>query len=88
MGNELRAAGFEILNDVVFNQVLVACENDEMTRMTLEAVQKSGECWAGESSWAGKVVIRVSICSWATTEADVSRSVRAFVVARSRVEVL
>lgn len=88
MGNELRAAGFEILNDVVFNQVLVACENDEMTRMTLEAIQKSGECWVGGSSWAGRAVIRVSVCSWATTEADVSRSVRAFVAARSRVEVL
>ncbi len=80
--DELGAAGFEILNDVVFNQVLVACDDDAATDVTLAAVQASGECWVGGTRWRGRSAIRVSVCSWATTAADVSRSVAAFVAAR------
>ncbi|MDH3535276.1 MAG: aminotransferase class V-fold PLP-dependent enzyme, partial [Gammaproteobacteria bacterium] len=81
---ELATQGFEILNDVVFNQVLVACENDALTNDTIRLIQQSGECWVGGTQWRQRSVIRVSVCSWATTEADVSRSVAAFVAARSR----
>lgn len=70
--------GFTILNDVVFNQVLVSCETDAITIKTMENIQQLRECWAGSSQWNGKKVIRVSICSWATTPADISRSVRSF----------
>ncbi|MDP1771435.1 MAG: aminotransferase class V-fold PLP-dependent enzyme [Methylobacter sp.] len=80
----LRAEGFRILNDVVFNQVLVACDSPEHTKVTLENIQKSGECWCGGSVWNGEPVIRISVCSWATTVADVERSVAAFVNARDR----
>ena len=82
MGNELRAAGFPVLNDVVFNQVLTCCEDDDITARTLHHVQQSGECWAGGATWNGQSVIRISVCSWATTEADVTRTVRAFAAAR------
>lgn len=75
---ELKEAGFLILNDVVFNQVLVACENDDATARTLELIQMSGECWCGGSLWDNRKVIRISVCSWATTPEDISRSVRAF----------
>lgn len=81
---ELRAAGFEILNDVVFNQLLIACESDELTQRTMQLVQQSGECWAGGTQWLGRAAIRLSVCSWATTSVDVSRSVRAFVAAREQ----
>jgi glutamate/tyrosine decarboxylase-like PLP-dependent enzyme len=86
IGKELRAEGFQVLNDVVFNQVIVACENDEITANTMRHIQESGECWVGGANWDGKAVIRISICSWATTEADISRSVKAFVEARNRDE--
>lgn len=82
IGQELKNEGFQILNDVVFNQVVVVCETDELTQRTMELVQKSGECWAGGARWHDKAVIRVSVCSWATTEEDITRSVRAFVAAR------
>ena len=82
--SELGQQGFEILNDVVFNQVLVACDSDVETAATIELIQQSGECWVGGTSWQQRSVIRVSVCSWATTEADVSRSVRAFVAARQQ----
>jgi len=70
--------GFTILNDVVFNQVVVCCANDELPDKTLVRMQASGECWAGGSIWRERKVIRVSVCSWATTPADITRSVAAF----------
>jgi len=79
----LKARGFRILNDVVFNQVLVACETPALTQKTLEAVQASGTCWCGGSVWNGEPVIRISVCSWATTVSDIELSIQAFVKARS-----
>ena len=77
--------GFEVLNDVVFNQVLVSCNSDELTIRTMKKVQELRECWVGGSSWNNRKVIRVSICSWATTPGDISRSVRSFEKALSEV---
>ncbi len=82
--SELEQQDFEILNDVVFNQVLVACGSDAETAATIDLIQQSGECWVGGTSWQQRSVIRVSVCSWATTAADVSRSVQAFVAARTQ----
>jgi glutamate/tyrosine decarboxylase-like PLP-dependent enzyme len=80
---ELGAADFEILNDVVFNQAVVSpADNDAETDKILTAIQNSGECWVGGSVWQGKKVIRVSVCSWVTSPEDVSRSVQAFIKAR------
>lgn len=84
IGQELKAENFQILNDVVFNQVLVACDSDKITVQTMRHIQESGECWVGGASWDGKAVIRVSVCSWATTEDDITRSVNAFVTARNK----
>lgn len=78
----LRAEGFHILNDVVFNQVLVTCDTPEQTKVTLEAIQKSGECWCGGAVWQGEPVIRISVCSWATTAEDIEWAAEAFVRAR------
>ena len=79
----LAEQGFQIHNDVVFNQVLVSCENDALTKATLNRIQASGECWCGGSSWRGKSVIRISVCDWVTTQKEIERSVRAFIVART-----
>jgi glutamate/tyrosine decarboxylase-like PLP-dependent enzyme len=84
LGEELRAEDFKILNDVVFNQVLVASDTDVLTHQTLENIQQSGECWAGGASWDGRAVIRISVCSWVTSESDITRSVNAFVTARQK----
>lgn len=80
----LGADGFRVLNEVVFNQVLVACDSPTMTERTLALLQAGGECWCGGSSWRGEPVIRISVCSWTTTPEDVRRSVSAFVDARER----
>ena len=72
-----RAGGFEVLNDVVINQVLVSFGNAEMTEKVIRAVQEDGTCWCGGTVWQGKSAMRVSVSSWATTEADVELSLKA-----------
>jgi glutamate/tyrosine decarboxylase-like PLP-dependent enzyme len=75
----LGAAGFEILNDVVMNQVLVAFGDADQTKRVIERVQQEGTCWAGITVWQGRTAMRISVSSWATTDADVDRSVEAIV---------
>ncbi len=79
--SEIKMAGFNVLNEVVFNQVLVSCQNDDITARTLELIQKSGECWCGGAQWDNRKVIRISVSSWATTSDDITRSVKAFATA-------
>lgn len=75
----LRDAGCDILNDVVLNQVLVAFGDAERTQRVIAAVQADGTCWCGGTVWQGKTAMRISVCSWATTDADVERSITAIV---------
>ena len=77
--SELSAAGFEILNDVVLNQVLVAFGDADVTDRIVAAVQADGTCWCGGTVWHGRPAMRVSVSSWATTDDDVTRSVEAIV---------
>ena len=75
----LRAAGFEVLNEVVVNQVLVSFGNAEVTREVIGRIQDDGTCWCGMTEWQGKTAMRISVSSWATTESDVERSLEAMV---------
>ena len=84
--NLIQQAGFTVLNEVVFNQVLVTCATPDETAATLAALQRSGECWCGAGKWHDTPLIRVSVCSWVTDEADIKRTVRAFVSARGKKE--
>jgi glutamate/tyrosine decarboxylase-like PLP-dependent enzyme len=72
-----RAAGFDVLNDVVLNQVLVSFGDAERTRQVIAAVQDEGTCWCGATVWQGRTAMRVSVIAWATTDDDVDRSVAA-----------
>jgi glutamate/tyrosine decarboxylase-like PLP-dependent enzyme len=83
-GQRLAERDFSVLNEVVFNQVLVSCATDEETRATLRGIQEGGVCWCGGSIWKDRAVIRVSVCSWMTTRKDVERSVEAFVASREQ----
>jgi glutamate/tyrosine decarboxylase-like PLP-dependent enzyme len=73
----LRAAGYRVLNDVVLNQVLVSFGSSERTREVIARVQRDGTCWCGGTVWQGQTAMRISVSSWATTEADVERSLAA-----------
>ena len=75
----LRGAGFEVLNDVVLNQVLVSFGDAEATNRVIAALQKDGTCFCGGTIWQGKTAMRISVCSWATTDEDVEKSLDAMV---------
>jgi glutamate/tyrosine decarboxylase-like PLP-dependent enzyme len=80
----LQEAGFEVLNDIVLNQVLVSFGDDETTRRVVAAVQEDGTCWCGGTVWQGRAAMRISVSSWATTAGDVEHSLAAIIrIARS-----
>lgn len=75
----LAAAGFEILNEVVLNQVLVSFGDPAVTRDAIRRLQLDGTCWCGETVWQGRAAMRISVSSWATTDADVEVSLDAMI---------
>lgn len=77
MAVALAAAGCEILNDVVLNQVLVSFGSPGRTRRVIAGIQQDGTCWCGGTTWQGRVAMRISVSSWATSDADVDRSLAA-----------
>jgi len=80
----LRDAGFQILNDVVLNQVLVGFGAPDVTGRVIAGVQEDGTCWCGGTVWQGRHAMRISVSSWATTEGDVDKSLEAMLrVARA-----
>ncbi|MBF2760773.1 MAG: aspartate aminotransferase family protein [Ectothiorhodospiraceae bacterium AqS1] len=80
----LGAAGFELLNEVTLNQVLVAFGDDATTRKVIRALQQEGTCWCGGTRWQNRDAMRISLSSWATTDHDVDISIEAMLrVAKS-----
>ena len=75
----LKAAGFQVLNDVVINQVLVSFGPPEKTLAAVSRLQAEGTCWCGSTVWQGQTAMRISVSSWATTKEDVDRSIAAIV---------
>ncbi|HEY8186593.1 MAG TPA: aminotransferase class V-fold PLP-dependent enzyme [Pyrinomonadaceae bacterium] len=75
----LENAGFKVLNDVVLNQVLVAFGDAETTNRVISEIQTDGTCWCGGTVWQGQTAMRISVSSWATTDADVERSLEAII---------
>jgi glutamate/tyrosine decarboxylase-like PLP-dependent enzyme len=75
----LTAAGFEVVNDVLLNQVLVSFGDDVRTDHLVRALQNDGTCWMGATTWRGRRLMRISVAGHATTEDDVDRSITAIV---------
>ncbi|HZC77945.1 MAG TPA: hypothetical protein VE258_09370 [Ktedonobacterales bacterium] len=50
----LRAAGYEVLNEVVLNQVLVSFGDPATTLRVIAGIQQDGVCWAGGTIWQGR----------------------------------
>ncbi|WP_243338433.1 pyridoxal phosphate-dependent decarboxylase family protein [Anaeromyxobacter soli] len=73
----LAAAGYTVLNEVALNQGLVSFGEPERTRRVIAAIQADGTCWCGGTVWQGHTAMRISVCSWATTDEDVERSLEA-----------
>ena len=77
--DRLRSAGFEVLNDVVLNQVLVSFGTPEETQRVIAGIQADGTCWCGGTVWQGHTAMRISVSCWATADDDVARSVEAMI---------
>jgi len=75
----LENAGFEVLNDVVLNQVLVSFGDAKKTNRVIARVQQEGTCWVGGTLWQGHTAMRISVSNWATTNDDVERSLNAMI---------
>ena len=73
----LAAAGHAVLNDVVLNQVLVSFGDADETNRVIRRVQEEGTLWCGGTVWQGHTAMRISVSSWATTDADVERCLEA-----------
>jgi glutamate/tyrosine decarboxylase-like PLP-dependent enzyme len=70
----LEAAGYEVLNDVVLNQVVVAFGDASRTEDAIRRIQAEGVCWCGGTQWKGRTAMRISVSNWATRDADVEAS--------------
>lgn len=75
----LRLAGYRVLNEVVLNQVLVSFGDADATRRVIAAIQADGTCWCGGTLWQDQTAMRISVCSWATTDPDVERCLEAII---------
>ena len=80
-------AGAEVLWEPTINQGLVRfpdprpsatdVDHDRHTDAVIAAILKTGEAFFGGTTWRGRRAMRVSVCNWQTSEADVSRVIAA-----------
>ena len=77
MADALGDAGYEVLNDVVLNQVLVAFGDADTTNRVVTALQDDGTCWCGPTVWKGRAAMRISVSSWASNDEDIETSIGA-----------
>ncbi len=82
MAEGLRAAGCQVLNDVVLNQVLVSFGDAELNSRIIGLIQEQGTCWCGGTTWQGRGAMRISVANWITTDEDIERSLAAILDAR------
>jgi len=80
--------GICVINEVVLNQVIVrfgvdqpTAVGDDLTMKTVSEIQREGVLFVGGAKWRGEWVMRLSVVSGPTTEADVDRSVDAILTA-------
>jgi hypothetical protein len=57
--------------------VLVSFGDAATTRRVIEALQADGTSWCGGTEWQGRGAMRISVAFWATTDADVEKSLAA-----------
>lgn len=84
LADRLRSEGFEVLNRVVLNQVVVRGRDDAETAAIRLGAERSGEVWFGPTVWHGRPAFRLSLSSWRTTCADVARLVEVLIKVRDQ----
>ena len=84
-------ANAELIAEPSLNQAIVRfrdgragatdADHDARTQAVINAVNASGEALFSGAVWRGRRVMRISVCSWRTNEADVDRAVAAVAAA-------
>jgi hypothetical protein len=69
--------GVEVLNDVVFTQVVAAAGDDATTRALGASLLQEGTAALTPGRWLERAVLRCSMSNWSTTPADVQATVEA-----------
>ena len=79
--------GAEVLWEPVINQGLVRflnplagateADHDRWTDEVIAKILATGEAFFGGTTWRGRRAMRVSVCNWRTSDADVERVVNA-----------
>lgn len=76
--------GVTVINQPELNQFVVrfgadlgADEGDRLTEATVQQIQRDAVAYMGTALWRGRLVMRVSVCSIATTPEDGARTVEA-----------
>ncbi len=67
----------EVVNDVVFTQVMFRLSTDERTAELGRRVLADGTCVITPATWQGRPVQRCAVSNWSTTESDVDRTIDA-----------
>ena len=84
--------GIRVINEVTINQVIVnfgtgdAASRRAGTEAVIAKVQGGGVCYAGGAEWRGDWVMRFSVSSANTTEADIELSADAVIAAWREVQ--
>ena len=73
----LKDAGFQVLNEVTLNQVLVSFGDAARTNKVIKAIQDDGTCWCGGTVWKGVTAMCISVSSWMTTAQDIQLCIAA-----------
>ena len=85
---KLRQSGFQILNEVNLNQVLVSFGEPALTNRIISRIQEDGTCWCGGTIWQNQTAMRISVSSWMTTERDIEISAASIIrIAKEELEI-
>jgi glutamate/tyrosine decarboxylase-like PLP-dependent enzyme len=83
-----REPGILVANEVVLNQIVVRFgadlpdeQGDDLTRRTIDALQRDGELFAGGATWRGRQVMRLSVTNHQTDLDEAKKSAEAIVAA-------
>jgi glutamate/tyrosine decarboxylase-like PLP-dependent enzyme len=86
IADDLRNNGFDVLNDVVLNQVLIRLDDAATTERLIAEIQRDGRIWCGATQWAGGTAMRISVSSWKTTDDDARHAAGVIVECARRIE--
>ncbi|MHA1564125.1 MAG: pyridoxal phosphate-dependent decarboxylase family protein [Alphaproteobacteria bacterium] len=72
--------GAEVLAQPIVNQGLVRFNDnngDAVTDEVISRIQEQGRAWFGGTTWRDQRAMRISVCSWRTTDEDIDIAVQA-----------